>query len=306
MSMVTVSGSVLDQYEAFTCYNSPYIAHDNASAIDLYPGGDFAPSPVTGEVVDILTVKAPPKPYADDLDHVIVIDTAVTGDGHEHDGIEGSPVARILHVDPMVEVGDQVRVGDNLGRLVRAGFFAPWVDNHLHLGFRRPDADPRRAKGSIPLYLDVSVTPLRWEGAGFVRATGETYAMLDAPVDSAVVPDDRDWVSLASDGGSVIDGGLPHYDHGGMLDRITRDRGRGFAQEGAIVRLLGTEIGVIGERWIDWDRISILANDRPITGLSLFCSRWDDFGIKLICPKQDFNVGEEMSVKIVNECLDST
>ena len=158
---VTLPATVLRRYRRFTLYNSPYTAHDRGRAVDLYPGdatrpdpGDGdpvpAPSPVAGEVIGTRTARAPAKPYAADDDHLLLVDTAA-GDG----GIEArdgeSPVARILHVDPAVEPGDRVAVGDPLGRLVRAGFFAPWVANHLHLGFRSPGADLHRASGSLPL-----------------------------------------------------------------------------------------------------------------------------------------------------------
>ncbi|WP_204265583.1 hypothetical protein, partial [Enterobacter hormaechei] len=48
-------------------------------------------------------------------------------------------------------MGSVVAVGDDLGALVRAGFFAPWVPYHIHLGFRDPDANPYRASGSLPV-----------------------------------------------------------------------------------------------------------------------------------------------------------
>ncbi|MFC6730934.1 hypothetical protein ACFQDG_19965, partial [Natronoarchaeum mannanilyticum] len=135
---VTLPEETISRYRRFSLYNSPFDAHDRGRAIDLYPaaGETVAPSPVAGEVVDTRTVRAPPKPYAAEHDHLIVVD-------------QGDRIARILHVEPAVEPGESIAVGDPLGELVRAGFFAPWVPNHIHLGFRSADANPYRAAGSL-------------------------------------------------------------------------------------------------------------------------------------------------------------
>ncbi len=149
--MVGLSPDVLSRYPRFSIYNSPYVAHDEGCAIDLYPDNEeprtpLAPSPVAGEVVETRSVTAPSKPYAVEHDHLIVVDT-------------GDYLARMLHIEPSVEPGDSVEVGDSLGELVRSGFFAPWVANHIHLGFRERDSNPVRASGSLPLDLPVEVEP---------------------------------------------------------------------------------------------------------------------------------------------------
>ena len=43
---VTVPQRVLEQYYRFSLYNSPFVAHDEGCAIDCYPEGERAPSPV--------------------------------------------------------------------------------------------------------------------------------------------------------------------------------------------------------------------------------------------------------------------
>jgi hypothetical protein len=241
---VTLSADVLRRYRRVTLYNSPYAAHDRGRAVDLYPGdathpdpedGDpvLAPSPVAGAVVETRTVTAPSKPYAAAEDHLILVDTAAgdrrvrTAGDETNRGHGDPPIARVLHVDPAVEAGDRVAVGDSLGRLVRAGFFAPWVANHLHLGFRPPGADPYRASGSLPLALDpeLGLEAVPWDGTGTVVAAGETYAVLETPAHPA--PGDA-FAGLAAtadagdgngngDDTGVLDGGLPHYGGGGLL-----------------------------------------------------------------------------------------
>ncbi|WP_049907774.1 hypothetical protein [Natrinema pallidum] len=286
---VTLPEAVLARYERFSLYNSPYPAHDGGCAIDLYPGTladgrtTAAPSPVAGTVRETRTVRAPPKPYAPDNDHLILLEPA-----------DSSPFAeltvRILHVDPAVDAGDRLDRGDSLGRLVRAGFFAPWVDNHLHVGFRSPDRNPYRASGSLPIALDATVFPLEWDGTGRVRSTGDTYAVLDAPTH----PDPgAAFVGVRADGGGVLDGGVPHYAGGGLLERPEPP-----AADEPTVSLNGDRLGVADGRTIAWDDVTVTANGEPITGLSLFCARDGEFGAKLICPDRSFARGERVRVRV--------
>ena len=321
--MVTLSAGALAHFPRFSLYNSPYVAHDEGCAIDLYPGGSAAaadggaersgdreragdsvavdpprvtraPSPVAGDVVETRTVDAPPKPYAVEHDHLVVVDT-------------GEHLARMLHVDPAVEPGDQVAVGDSLGDLVRSGFFAPWVGNHVHLGFRERDADPLRASGSLPVDVDVPIDAVPWDGTGRVVRRGETYVVLDAPEHPA--PGER-FAGIAVGDGTVLDGGFPHYDGGGALPASGPEAGEpdggpsawdGAVGEGAAevpVSLVGRHVGVANGRTVTWDDVEVRANGTPITGVSLFLSR-DEFGAKLVCPDHDFAVDERVEVTVV-------
>lgn len=266
---VTLAADVLARYERFSLYNSPYPAHDRGCAVDLYPGTEEARSPVAGEVLDTRTVRCPDRPYAVDRDHLVLLDT-------------GDRVARVLHVDPAVEAGDHVAVGDPLGELVRSGFFGRWVDNHLHVGFRRADQNPYRAAGSLPVAVDVDVRGVPWDGTGTVVETGETYALLDAPAH----PDPGSWAALAADDGRPLDGGLVHYAGGGVL---------ASGADGP-VSLLDTDVGVVDGRSVTWGDVAVSANGVRATGLSLFASRVD-FGAKLVFHGgHGFAVGDEVSV----------
>ncbi|EMA49787.1 MULTISPECIES: hypothetical protein [Halococcus] len=283
---VSLGADVLSQYRRFSLYNSPYVAHEQGHAIDLYPDAglgpatdgepSIAPSPVAGEVLDTRTVRAPPKSHAEADDHLLLVDT-------------GEHVARVLHVEPTVSPGDSIAVGDPLGRLVRAGFFAPWVDNHVHLEFRSPDANSYRASGSLPLAVECPIVGLDWDGTGRVVETGDTYAVLDAP--SHPDPGER-FVGIAADDGGVLDGGLIHYTGGGAL-ATDGDRER----DGA-VSLLGRAVGHASGRDVAWESLDVLANGERITGLSLFCGREADFGAKLVCPDTEFACGERVTVEL--------
>lgn len=293
--MPTLSERVLEHYERFSLYNSPYAAHDRGCAIDLYPGAGApgtsgpgstdrasrAPAPVAGEVVDTRSVRAPPKVYAAEQDHLVLV--RVDPDASELAVPEGT-IARTLHVDPAVAVGDRVEVGDSLGTLVRAGFFAPWVDNHIHLGFRAPDANPYRASGSLPIDVGTRVEALPWDGHGTVRRVGETYAVLDAPVHPA--PGER-FVGVRAGDGGVLDGGLVHYDGGGLLD----------GDDGP-VSLLGRRVGTVTDRTVEWDAVAVCVDGERVAGLSLFCARDAAFGAKLVAPDHGLEAGDEVTVTI--------
>lgn len=283
---VTLPDALLSRYQRFSLYNSPYRAHDGGCAVDLYPGTlrdgrtAAAPSPVSGVVRETRTVRAPPKPYAPEHDHLIVIDC----DGPAE--LEGL-TARVLHVDPTVSAGDLIAAGESLGTLVRAGFFAPWVDNHLHVGFRESEQNPYRASGSLPLEPGVEIEPLAWDGTGRIVATGETYAVLDAPTHPD--PGAR-FVGVGADSGGVLDGGLPHYDGGGLLGADLSDR--------RPVHLNGDRLGTVHGRTITWDDVTVIANGESITGLSLFCARDSTFGTKLIHPDHEFDIGDPIDVSV--------
>lgn len=262
---------VLERYPRISLYNSPYPAHDHGCAIDLYPPTNAAPSPVAGEVLDTLATRAPAKSYAVEHDHLILIDT-------------GEYVARVLHVDPTVEVGDRVAVGDPLGEMVRSGYFAPWVGNHVHLEFRNHEAHLRRARGSVPLEIETTVEPLSWDGSGTVVAVGGTFVVLDRPVHPA--PGER-FAGIGADSGSMsLDGGLPHYDAGGA-----------FHEQHGTVSFLGAVVGHADGRDVAWNDVTVLANGEPITGISLYAGL-ESVGAKLVHPGHGWMVGDEIEVRI--------
>lgn len=267
--MVGLGAGVIRRYERFSLYNSPYPAHDTGCAIDLYPGDDRAISPVSGEVIDTWTVRCPEQPYAVSKDSLILVDC-------------GTHVARILHVEPAVEPGDVIEVGDSLGTLVRSGFFGRWVDNHIHLGFRTPEQNLRRASGSVPVDIETSVVGVRWDGAGTVTETGPTHVRIDSPPH-----DGQGFAALASDEGVPLDGGLPHYTGGGVLTEIGRE-----------ITLLGTTVGDLKERAVTWRDVAVYANGRRATGLSLFASQ-GPLGTKLVFHDgHGFAVGDHVRVAI--------
>jgi hypothetical protein len=304
---VTLPPASLAPFRRLSLYNSPYPAHDRGCAVDLYPDSNDGVSPVAGEVVGTRTVRTPERPYAADHDHLILL--ALDEGWCAAAGVDGGPglVARVLHVDPAVEAGDRVAVGDSLGEMVRSGFFAPWVDNHVHLGFRTPDQHLHRASGSLPLALPVDPTPLVWDGTGTVVETGDTYVVLDAPDHpgpetgwcgvGAFAASAADGDAAGERGGGdgavvgVLDGGLPHYDGGGLLG-VDADAGSGP------VSLLGRAVGDrVGQR-VAWRDVGVAVGGRPARGLSLFLAAAGPAGAKVVCPGHDLDRGERVAVRI--------
>ncbi|WP_459821062.1 hypothetical protein [Halorubrum luteum] len=280
--MATVPSDVLDRYHRFSRYNSPYPAHDCGRAVDLYPSGDEGVSPVSGTVRETRTVGCPERSYAAATDHLIVVDLDEAW--CRRAGVKQGTTARILHVTPEVDAGDHVSVGDVLGPMTRSGFFGPWVDNHVHLGFRPPGVSALRASGSLPVETDVDVLPMEWDGTGDVVERGPTYVVLDAP--SHPTPG-RSFVALASDEGVPLDGGLTHYAGGGT-----------FAPTDGDLSLLGTSIGTVRDRSVEWEPVAVIVNGTRAVGLSLFATRNGRAGVKIVGSDLGLSVGQSVTVTL--------
>ncbi|WP_224333572.1 hypothetical protein [Haloprofundus halobius] len=298
---VTLSSPVAERYRRFSLYNSPYPAHDRGCAVDFYPETNEGLSPVSGEVLDTKSVRAPPKPYAVEEDYLILVavdeanSPGVRFDRAERTGggdDEGHYVARILHVNPAVEPGQRVDAGESLGEMVRSGFFGQWVDNHVHLGFRRVDQNAYRAGGSLPLTLDVPVEPLAWGGSGTIVEVGETYALLDAPSH----PDSGAYFAgVATADGRVLDGGVAHYVGGGVFSST----GGETATVDAPLSFLDYPVGVASGRDVRWNSFDVLVNGERATGLSLFLAQDSAFGAKLVFHTgHEFAVGDDVRVEL--------
>ena len=291
---VTLPSRAFEPFRRLSLYNSPYPAHDWGCAVDLYPDSNDGTSPVAGEVLDTRTVRTPQKPYAVEHDHLVLVDC--DDEWCASAGVD-DVVARVLHVDPSVEAGDHVAVGDSLGEMVRSGFFAPWVDNHVHLGFRLRDQNLHRASGSLSLALPFSPTPLVWDGTGVVVETGETYVVLDTPAHPGA---ESGWCGIGTDSGGtsgVLDGGLPHYDGGGLFVPGDVDVGSDDSVSGPVT-LLGSVVGDRTGRTVQWRDVAVSVDGRQAVGLSLFLARAGPAGAKVVCPGHDIERGDRVSVRI--------
>ncbi|MEM2922462.1 MAG: hypothetical protein QXF26_09130 [Candidatus Bathyarchaeia archaeon] len=215
---VATSGGVeisADAKGPVSFFNSPYFSHECASAIDVYsqPCKDDALSPVDGILIEKRMVHTPyPRHFqCSGLEHLLIIQSSQRRD----------LFVRILHANSSLEVGDRVRVGEFIGKLVRSGFFDFWTEKHLHVEVRGL-GNLVRAKGSLTIAPNLPDGEV--EGEALVRCP---YLR--------VVRCFRDYVLAEALEGTVslglflgfgcsvrgkvglLDGGIPHYGFGGVV-----------------------------------------------------------------------------------------
>lgn len=193
----------------FSFFNSPYIAHRTFTGIDIYPPSDFgesAPSPVLGKVVMIRKIKCPKSGEfkASTYDYVILIKS-----------IENPcRIIKVLHVDPSIKVGDTVEPGQELGFLLRSGYFDFWTDPHIHVEIRKPE-DPIRARGGLKLQSTLKMKDLKIKSESSLKGTVLTVK----PEYLLILLEDNLRYGLTVKAGGyvgVIDGGIPHYGRFGV------------------------------------------------------------------------------------------
>lgn len=213
----------------FSLFNSPYPAHHLGTGIDVYLMGAFgetAPSPVGGEVVEIRRLGCP------------------AGRGFRDSGFDCLTLLRssenperlikILHVDPIVQIGEIVEPGQYIGKLLRSGYFDFWTEPHLHVEVRDPK-DPVRARGGFPLHtlLEVGKAEPIEELRGTVEYTKPEY--------SVITPKGGFRYGIPADVGGetgLLDGGIPHYGWVGA-------HANGAPSPGGAVRLCGKAIATV-------------------------------------------------------------
>lgn len=109
----------------FSFFASPYHAHREFGAVDIYQGrdfGDIAISPVNGRVFKIMKFESPSLGKALP-EYLILIKN-------------GSYLVRIMHIEPSVREGDKIHVGDEIGKFINNGYFYFWSDANIHVEVR--------------------------------------------------------------------------------------------------------------------------------------------------------------------------
>ena len=254
----------------FSFYNSPYPAHRQSTGIDVYPDtgfGGMAPSPVSGEVTLIRRVRGPRgRGYeASEYDVVTLLRS------RESPG----KVVKLLHVDPTLSVGDEVRAGEELGSLLSSGYYGFATSPHVHVEVREP-SDPLRAQGGhrMERLIDVGrVEPLE-ELRGVVTLCSPEFSIVRIDTPTHGLPANVDGVS------GVLDGGIPYYGWMG----VHYDSGR---PEGGAVELTGHPIattGAIHDRvcLADCNDFSVKVEGKPTLGLSLRLTPRKGAEVKLV------------------------
>jgi hypothetical protein len=239
----------------YAFFNSPYPGHKENASVDIYPsdwyGGDM-PSPVDGEVVHIRRLKAPIGHGFEAADHETVI-VLENRDNPE-------TVTKLLHIDPFVEVGDSLRVGESIGLTLRSGYYGSATSPHAHVEVRRPD-DPIRARGGYSLNLiEVPSGEPVSEISGMVVQLQPEYAYIKLDTN------DPGLVGTVNGEPAVLDGGIPYY--GWLGAHLLDAPGRGT------IELLGQPIADITENFNNSCKgtcreFSFTLNDQKLLGLSL-------------------------------------
>ena len=240
----------------FSLFNSPYPGHRLKSGVDVYPSlafGGEAPSPVRGEVLMVRRVKAPRgRGFADAGYDVVTLLRPVDNPG---------VVVKLLHVDTRLSPGDHVDLGEDMGPLLRSGYYGWGTSPHIHLEVREP-SDPLRARGGHPINVLTGFTdaePVE-EIAGEVVWAQPEYALMRLGSRGAGLTGE-----LKGEPG-VVDGGIPYY---GWLGFHTERPTVGT------VKLLGQPIADVKEvkdraAIADTRGFSFTLDREPLLGLSLY------------------------------------
>lgn len=269
----------------YAFYNSPYPAHRLDTGVDIYDDvefGETASSPVEGEIIQIRKVRAPKgRNFRDNGYDVVTLLRSLE---------EPKRIVKILHLEPSVQTGEAVEVGQELGRLIRSGYFGFSTAPHIHLEVR-DEKDPLRARGGIRLDRITEVegrVPLD-ELAGVVVESTPQYTVLEiSGVNRQGLPCEVDGIP------GVLDGGIPYYGWHGV------HTGSRPPEEGC-VRLCGEPISRIvsrGEKTCTADCLdfSFRVQDIPV-GLSLFIHPRERPKVYLI-PRRPRELGLETASEI--------
>jgi hypothetical protein len=240
----------------FSLFNSPYPGHRLKSGVDIYPSivfGGEAPSPVEGEVLMVRRVKAPRGRGFEDAGYdVVTLLRPVDNPG---------VVVKLLHVDTHLSEGDHVDLGEEMGPLLRSGYYGWGTSPHIHLEVREP-SDPLRARGGHPINVLNGFSDAKPvdEIAGEVVWTQPEFALMRLDSGGAGLIGE-----LGGEPG-VVDGGIPYYGWLGFhTERPTVGTVKLLGQPIADVKEVKTRAAIAATRGF---RFTL--DGEPLLGLSLY------------------------------------
>jgi len=215
----------------FSLGNSPYRMHGEGNAADIYLGyRDFANpiafSPVRGKVIFLKPVRTP-KRYFSPSNNDYVLGILNENKGH---------VFRILHVQPSVKVGDTVDIGDEIGMLIRSGFFCRWTDPHIHIEVRKTNSRLDVAQGGLKLNL-ITNNQFKTHNNKKINIDHQDTIVIDGAVkyirdEYFLIALDNEYIckngilfgfksEIATNGEvrreGILDAGVPYYPHGCII-----------------------------------------------------------------------------------------
>jgi hypothetical protein len=215
-----------DAYLSF--FNSPYVGHRRGSSLDVYPfdqewGCDVL-SAVDGTVCFIHETRmGRPKEF-----ETHGFDYAIGVCSEEYPSL----VVRVMHCRPSIAIGDSVDVGSRLGSTIRSRFFNYWTGPHYHLDVLGRN-DFLRSTKSLPINVTLGRTTV--STAGFskggevhVLTVTDDFALADCAGLSTATIGEYSGLMVQSMKGNIrgiLDAGVPHYAHGGIVCKETLEVG---------------------------------------------------------------------------------
>jgi murein DD-endopeptidase MepM/ murein hydrolase activator NlpD len=262
----------------FSVGTSPYYAHQNAVAIDIYHEiclNNFDVfSPISGKVIETKEMLAPKPRFKEGINKEYL--TLIQ---NPHDI---NTVFKILHVKPYLNIGDEIEVGDTIGKTIKNGYFAPWSSPHLHLELKKPE-EALRAKGGMNFSLktkknfrdaeeinDLEQIPVN------VNYICKEFYLCQFPKDFYQYLDPIYGIGAKINNIScVIDGGIPIYRNGIVhFSNEVED-----IKEFTSVRLNNVPVGRLTGinhkyGYIEFLNTKFLLNSKKIRGISLFLANF--------------------------------
>jgi len=281
----------IPQTSHFSVGTSPYYAHQHGLAIDIYHNLTLdnynVVSPVSGKVVKIKSVIAPKPKFHDSIDHDYLI--LISNPNNPQ------ILWKIMHVQPNIKVGENIEIGNLLGKTIRNGYFAYWSSPHLHLEIRSV-RDAIRARGGKNFSLEIEEKNILTQ---FSKELNEQIIPIEI---HSIYPE----IILAhlpkhfyhnlfpfygvkarvNELECILDGGIPHYKIGTVIfkEKYTSDKLYPVYLGPHKIGTLHEKSGQFG--FLKFENIAFILNDKEIRGLSLYLANFLPL-IKLIPYKKN-------------------
>ncbi|MHA1273922.1 MAG: hypothetical protein ACTSVV_16730 [Promethearchaeota archaeon] len=295
----------------FSLGTSPYYAHQNALAIDIYYNLSLNESevlsPVEGKVIESRIMSAPKAKFDGGIDreYLTIIESP------ENSNI----VFKILHVKSNLKKGDYIEIGDFLGTTIRNGYFAYWSSPHLHLEIRNRH-DAVRARGGKEFSINFgnfdSLNPNNSQNKekeiirGIVKESHPEFILAHLADDLYYRIGEILGVccnlhnkARNTNLDCIVDGGIPIYKNGLILSHKKIN-----CKDTCLVNFASCEIGTIsGARnhfgFLKFNNVKFYVNDIEVRGISFFLAFFYPL-IKIIPFEKDslkFDSGSILKIK---------
>jgi len=266
----------IEEESHFTIGTSPYYAHQHALAIDIYQHLQLdnyrAISPIEGEIVKIKELIAPKPKFLNGIakDYITLV----------RNPKNNRIIYKILHVKPIVKIGDKIKQGDLLGETIRNGYFAYWSSPHLHLEIRSEN-DAIRASGGRSfnlLFNDVNSSSENYTAESIpveILLTFPEFLLVRLPKEYYI--DFQNFIgvkgTINSNLDCILDGGIPHYKRGIVIsDHVNKLMSRSPVFLGnirlGVLESISSQFGIF-----EFEPFRLCLNDIEVRGISLFLSK---------------------------------